>query len=65
MLAQHKLAFGATLAGLGGVAIVVGPLLGVGSLGRPWAFLAGFLAGVAAGSGAVLSLAGLLARRAS
>lgn len=65
MHAQHKLAFGATLAALGGVAIVVGPLLGVGSLGRPWAFIAGFLAGVAAGSGAALSVAGLLARRAT
>lgn len=65
MHTQHKLGFGAALATLGGMAIVVGPLLGVGSLDRPWAFLAGVLAGVAAGSGAALSLAGLLARRAS
>lgn len=63
MNAQHKLGIGAVLAALGGVAIVVGPMLGVGSLGRPWDSFAGFVAGVPAGAGAVLSIAGLLARR--
>ena len=65
MNAQYKLGIGAALATLGGLAIIVGPMLGAGSLGRPWAFLAGFVAGVAAGAGAVLAVAGLLARRSS
>ncbi len=65
METQTKLAVGSILAGVGGVGIVAGALVGAGQLGRPWAFLLGFLLGVAAGIGCVLSLSGLAERRAA
>lgn len=65
METQTKLGVGAILATVGGVGIVAGALLGAGQLGRPWAFLLGFLLGVAAGIGSVLSIVGLAERRAA
>ena len=58
-----KLGIGAALATFGGAGIILGPFLGLAGLGRPWSFLAGLVVGIAAGAGAALALAGLVARR--
>jgi F0F1-type ATP synthase assembly protein I len=65
METQTKLGVGSALACVGAVGIVVGGLLGAGQLGRPWAFLVGFVLGVAAGIGCVLAISGLAERRAA
>ena len=64
METNTKLAVGSALASLGGAGIVVGALLGAGQLGRPWSFLVGFVLGVATGIGSVLTISGLVERRA-
>jgi hypothetical protein len=57
---SQKLGWGACLAVIGTLSIVLGPTLGLTELGRPWNFLLGFVFGVVAGLGAALSVAGLL-----
>jgi hypothetical protein len=59
----QKLGIGATLGALGATGIVLGSILGLTNLGRPWSFLAGFLFGVLSGVGVALAIAGLLERR--
>jgi F0F1-type ATP synthase assembly protein I len=54
-----KLTLGAILAILGGAGIILGPLIGLSELGRPWSFILGFIFGVFSGTGTVLSLFGL------
>jgi hypothetical protein len=39
------------------------PLLGLTAVGRPWAFLLGFVFGLSAGAGVALTIAGMLQRR--
>jgi hypothetical protein len=56
---KSKLGIGACLGVLGALGIIVGPALGLAELGRPWSFLVGFAFGLLAGTGTVLSLAGL------
>jgi F0F1-type ATP synthase assembly protein I len=58
-----KLGLGAGLCAIGALGIILGPMLGLAELGRPWSFLVGFVFGLMAGTGAVLSLAGLSRRR--
>jgi len=60
---QRKTGVGAVLGVLGGIFVVVGPVLGLTELGRPWSFLVGFVVGVITGLGAVLTVSGLLDRR--
>ena len=60
---QRKTGVGAVLGVLGGILVVLGPMLGLTELGRPWSFLVGFVVGVATGLGAVLAVSGLLDRR--
>lgn len=57
---SQKLGWGACLAVIGALSIVLGPTLGLTELGRPWSFLIGFTFGVITGLGATLSVAGLL-----
>ena len=63
MTAICRLSLGATLSLLGAMGMVLAPNLGLTLLGRPWSFLVGFLAGIAAGSGVALTLCGLLNKR--
>ncbi len=56
---NQKLGLGAGLCAIGALGIILGPMLGLAELGRPWTFLVGFGFGLMAGTGAVLSLAGL------
>jgi hypothetical protein len=58
-----KMALGAVLATFGGASVVLFPLLGWSSIGRPWSFLLGFVVGIASGAGAALALFGLFERR--
>lgn len=58
-----KLGIGALMATLGGLMMILGPAIGLTDLGRPWTFLAGFLVGVIAGTGAALSIVGLIGVR--
>ena len=63
MTSSSKLGLGAVLAVVGGAGIVLGLILGVGDLGRPWSFLLGFVLGITSGIGVALSISGLLDRR--
>jgi len=56
MRAVKKLTLGAVLASIGGAGIILGPILSFSELGRPWSFILGFVFGVLAGTGSVLSL---------
>ena len=58
--AQRRLAWGAALATLAGVCIVLSLLLGWSAAPRPWGFLLGFATGVVAGLGATLAISGLV-----
>ncbi len=60
---NRKLGIGACLCALGALGIVLGPVLGLTELGRPWTFLVGFTVGLIAGIGAALSVAGLAGLR--
>ncbi len=60
---KTKLGLGSLLSGVGGLGIVLGPVLGAPTLPRPWGFLAGFLVGILSGLGVSLALAGLIERR--
>lgn len=59
MKVRGRLFLGAVLALLGGAGIILGPPLGFSDLGRPWSFILGFVFGVLAGIGTVLSLFGI------
>ena len=65
MKSETKISTGALLAAIGSVGIILGSLLGVPDLARPWGFLAGFALGLIAGLGATLSISGLYERRRS
>jgi len=56
---SRKLGLGAPLAAIGAMGFVLGPALGLTSLGRPWTFVVGFTFGLMAGFGATLCVAGL------
>ena len=56
---KSKLGIGACLCAIGALGTILGPTLGLAELGRPWSFLVGFAFGLMAGTGTVLSLAGL------
>ena len=60
---QQKLGLGSLLAVIGAFGIVVGAFAGWSSFDRPWSFLLGFVFGVLAGTGAALSVSGLIDRR--
>ena len=60
---QGKTGLGAGLAVVGAAGIVLSPMLGWTALNGPWAFVLGFLFGIAGGSGAALVIAGLWERR--
>ena len=59
----QKLGFGSVLVVLGGVGIVMAPLLGWTDFGKPWDFMLGFVIGVCAGLGVGLAILGLIERR--
>jgi len=61
---QQKLAFGSALAVIGAAGIVIGPTLGFSNLLWPWSFILGFVFGILAGIGVVLTISGLIDRRA-
>lgn len=60
---QKKLATGAVLSTIGGVGIILNPILNWGQLSSPWSFLLGFVFGVMAGVGVALALSGLVDQR--
>lgn len=60
MEANQRLGAGAILAVLGGLGTALGATLGVATLGEPWSFFVGFVAGVATGIGVALAVSGLL-----
>lgn len=62
MTSQKKLGIGAALAAIAGAGIAISLILDWTSLARPWGFILGFVFGVAAGTGVVLTVAGMLAR---
>jgi hypothetical protein len=58
-----KLGIGACMAGIGALGAVLGSMLGLTELGRPWNLLLGFTVGVITGMGVALSIAGLAGLR--
>jgi hypothetical protein len=63
MKPAHKLSLGSVFAIFGAAGIILRPLLGFSELARPWSFILGFVFGVLAGVGVVLSITGLLETR--
>ncbi|UCC40492.1 MAG: hypothetical protein JSV96_03335 [Candidatus Aminicenantes bacterium] len=63
MATKKRLAVGALLAVIGSMGIVLGPMLNLTSLGKPWSFILGFVFGVMAGAGAALSVFSLIESR--
>ena len=63
MKPAKKLGLGSVFAIFGAAGIILRPLLGFSELARPWSFLLGFIFGVLAGVGVVLSLSGILETR--
>jgi hypothetical protein len=57
---RTRMAYGAALAAIAAVCIVLSLLLGWSAAPRPWGFLLGFVTGVVAGLGATLAISGLL-----
>jgi hypothetical protein len=60
---RTKIGVGSALAAIGGVLIVLSPMVGWYSLPRPWEFLLGFVTGLLAGLGTTLAIGGLIERR--
>ncbi len=60
MNTNMKLGIGAALAAIGALAFVIGPALGFADLGGPWSFILGFVVGIVAGLGSVLTVSGLI-----
>lgn len=58
-----KLALGAALASVGGLLLVLSPVVGWYPLPGPWEFPVGFSTGLFAGLGAVLAIVGLVDSR--
>lgn len=54
-----KVALGAALASLGGLLLVLSPVVGWHTLPGPWAFPLGFSTGLLAGFGMLLAIGGL------
>jgi len=63
MSTQNKLGIGSVLAIVGVLGIVLSQLLEWTEAPQPWAFLLGFVFGVAVGLGGTLVVAGLIERR--
>jgi len=57
------MALGSALASIGGLLIILSPLLGFYSIPHPWASLLGFVTGLLAGVGTALAIGGLIERR--
>ena len=60
---RQKLAIGSCLATVGGLGVVLFPLMGWTEVGSPWGFILGFVFGMSVGVGGALSIWGLLERR--
>ncbi|UCH09348.1 MAG: hypothetical protein JSU61_08900 [Fidelibacterota bacterium] len=60
---QNKLTLGSIMALIGAAGLILGPVIGLAALGRPWSFIAGFVVGIIGGLGVALSVAGLIERR--
>ncbi len=60
MTSQTKIGLGAALSTIAGAGIALSAILGWTSLARPRGFTVGFVFGIAAGTGIVLAVAGLL-----
>jgi len=58
-----KIALGAALATVGGLLMVLSPMVGWYSFPGPWDFLLGFTTGLLAGMGSAIGIAGLIERR--
>jgi putative Mn2+ efflux pump MntP len=58
-----KIAVGSALAAVGGLLMVLSPIVGWYSFPRPWDFLLGFTTGLLAGVGAAMAIGGLVERR--
>jgi len=65
MNTRQKISLGSVLATMAGTGIALSAIFDWTSLTRPWGFLLGFVLGVAAGTGVVLAIAGLLEHRRS
>ena len=63
MNAQQKISLGSLLTIIGAAGIVFSVIFGWASLTGPWDFLLGFFLGMAAGTGAVLVIAGFLEQK--
>ena len=58
-----KMAFGSALVTLGGLLMLLPPIVGRYSFPSPWDFLLGFTTGLLAGMGSALTVGGLIERR--
>jgi hypothetical protein len=58
-----KIALGSALAAVGGLLMVLSPMVGWYSFPGPWDFLLGFATGLFAGTGSALAIKGLVERR--
>ena len=63
MNARTKLGLGSPLACLGGLALVLVPLMGWTFLMGPWSFAIGLMVGITTGAGVALSIMGLIEQR--
>lgn len=59
---RKALGAGLILAILGGLGMILAPMVGATELQRPWSFLAGFGVGVISGLGVTLVIYGLIGR---
>ena len=58
-----KMAFGSALVTLGGLLVLLSPIVGWYSFPSPWDFVIGFATGLFAGMGSALTVGGLVERR--
>lgn len=63
MKSKNKLVLGSFLTIFGGLGMILGPSLGFTELEGPWSFIAGFLSGIAVGTGVALVISGLISNR--
>jgi hypothetical protein len=63
MKARTKLGLGSPLACLGGLALVLVPLMGWTFVMGPWSFAIGLMVGITTGAGVALSITGLIEQR--
>ncbi len=60
---RKSLNLGAVLAVFGAAGMFLAPTLGATELARPWSFVVGFVVGIVTGTGAALTIYGLIERR--